>query len=134
MATSSEETRNLDVVRRAYEAFRAGDTEALMKCFAPNIHYHFAPVGKFTGEYRGIPAVMEFFGQVAQELDGTFRVTLLDTAASGNRVFALQRGTGKRGAKTLDATDVLVFTLAGGAITETMFCAGDYPAAAAFWS
>jgi uncharacterized membrane protein YcaP (DUF421 family) len=58
----------------------------------------------------------------------------LDTAASGNRVFALQRVTGKRGAKTLDATDVLVSTLAGGAITETMFCASDYPAAAAFWS
>ena len=67
MATSSEETRNLDVVRRAYEAFQAGDAEALMKCFAPNIHYQLAPFGKFTGDYRGIPAVMEFFGQIAQE-------------------------------------------------------------------
>jgi len=133
MATS-EETRNLDVVRRAYEAFQAGDTEALMKCFAPNIHYHLAPVGKFTGDYRGIPAVMEAFGQVAQESDGTFRATLLDTAASGNRVFALHRVTGKRGAKTLDVTEVLVSTLAGGAITETIIYTGDYPAAAAFWS
>jgi uncharacterized protein len=134
MATSSEEARNLDVMRGAFEAFQAGNAEALMKSLAPNVHYHLAPAGKFTGDYRGVPAVMEFFGQVAHESDGTFRVTPVEMAASGNRVFALYKTNGKRGAKTLDSSDVAVFTLAGGVVTEAMICPSDYPAAAAFWS
>jgi uncharacterized protein len=132
--TSSEETGNLEVVRRAFEAFQDGNAEALMKAFAPNAHYHFAPVGKFTGDYRGAPAIMEFFGQVASESEGTFRVTQVEMAASGNRVFALWRTNGKRGGKTLDNSNVGVFTLAGGVVTEVMECESDYPANAAFWS
>jgi len=134
MATSSEEARNLDVVRRTFEAFQAGDTEALMKAFAPNVRYRLAPVGKFTGDYRGVNAVLEFFGQIAHETEGSFRVALVDLAASGNRVFALYTISGKRGGKTLDSTDVIVSTLADGAITEATVYSGDYPAGAAFWS
>lgn len=134
MAISSEEAQNLDVVRRSFEAFQAGDTEALMKAFAPNVHYRLTPIGKFTGDYRGVSAVMEFFGQVAHETEGSFRAALVDLAASGNRVFALYKGSGKRGGKTLDSTDVIVFTLADGAITEATIYSGDYPAAAAFFS
>jgi uncharacterized protein len=132
--TSSEEARNLEVVRRTFEAFEAGNAEALMKTLAPDAHYHLAPQAKFTGDYRGAHAIMEFLGQVAHESEGTFRVTLVEMAASGNRVFALWRTNGKRGGKTLDSSDVGVFTLAGGVITEAMICQSDYPANAAFWS
>ena len=134
MTTSSEETRNLDIVRRTYEAFQAGDAETLTRNFAPNIHYRVSPAGKFSGDYRGVQAVMEFFGQIAQESEGSFRVALVDMAASGARVFALHKISGKRGGKTLDSSDVIVFTLAGGAITEATIYSGDYPAGAAFWS
>ncbi len=132
--TSSEEARNLEVVRRGFEAFEAGNAEGLLKTLAPNAHYHLAPVGKFTGDYRGAPAIMEFFGQVAQESEGTFRVTPVEMAASGNHVFVLYRTNAKRGGKTLDSSDIGVFTLAGGVVTEGMICQTDYPANAAFWS
>jgi uncharacterized protein len=85
---------------------------ALMKAFAPNVHYHVPPAGKFTGDYRGVPSVMEFFGQIAHESEGSFRAALVDLAASGNRVFALYKISGKRGGKTLDSTDVIVSTFA----------------------
>ena len=131
---TSVEARNLEVVRGAFDAFKAGNAEAMMKAMAPNIHYHLAPSANFTGDYRGVQAVMGFFGQIAQESQGTFQVELLEAAASGERVFVLYKVTGKRGAKTLDASDVGVFTLADGAITDAMIYAGDYPAGAAFWS
>jgi uncharacterized protein len=134
MATSSEEARNLDVVRRSFEAFQAGDAEALKKTYAPNVHFRATPAGKFTGDYRGISAVMEFFGQIAHESEGSFRVALVDLAASGNRVFSLYKISGKRGGKTLDSADVAIFTLADGAVTEATIYSGDYPGAAAFWS
>jgi uncharacterized protein len=134
MTTSSEENSNLDVVRRGYEAFQAGNADALMKTMAPNAHYHLAPAGKFTGDYRGVQAIMEFFGQIARESEGTFRVTPMEMAAAGNRVFVLQATSGKRGEKTLDGREVGVFTLSGGVVTDVMYCASNYPVEAAFWS
>ncbi len=133
-ATSSEEQGNLDVVRRAFEAFQAGDGEALMKTFATNAHYHLAPAGKFTGDYQGVQAIMEFFAQVAREFDGTFRVAPMEMAATGNRVFVLFGTSGKHGGKTLDSSEVGVFTVADGVVTDAMLCPSDYPAEAAFWS
>jgi ketosteroid isomerase-like protein len=38
------------------------------------------------------------------------------------------------GGKALDSTDVIVFTLADGAITEATAYSSNYPAGAAFWS
>ena len=131
---SSEEKSNLDVVKRAFEAFQVGDAEALMKSFAPEAHYHFAPLGKLTGDYRGVQAIMGMFGQIAQETQGTFRVSPVAMAASGNRVFVLYALNGKRDGKALETQDVGVFTLAGGVVTDAMVFGGNYPAGATFFS
>jgi ketosteroid isomerase-like protein len=132
--TSSEEAKNLNVIRRCFEAFEAGDVETLMKNFAPSVRYRHTPVGPLTGDYRGAQAVREFFAQADRETGGTLRATILALAASGDRVFVLYRETATRAGKTLDAQDVLVFTLANAAVTDAIICVGDFPAAAAFWS
>jgi ketosteroid isomerase-like protein len=131
---SSDETRNLEVVRRAFDAFEAGSVEGLKKILASKVHYRAAPTGKFTGDYRGAAAVMEFFGQIARETEGSFRVTPVEMAASGSRVFVLYKVNGRRGAKALDSIDVGVFTVIGGVVTEAMFCPSNYPVHAAFWA
>jgi len=132
MPTSPEDP--LKIVRRAFEAFQAGDLDRLKKVLAPNVHYRVAPAGKFTGDYRGAAAVMAFFGQIARETEGSFRVSPVDMAASGNRVFVLYKVSGRRGGKSLDSTDVAVFTVVGGAVAEAIFHQSDYPAQAAFWA
>jgi uncharacterized protein len=124
----------LEVVRQAFEAFEAGDVDRLKKVLAPNVHYRVAPAGKFTGDYRGPAAVMAFFGQIARETDGSFRVSPIEMAASGNRVFVLYKVNGRRGGKALDTADVGVFTVIGGAVTEAIFHQSDYPAHAVFWA
>jgi len=134
MSTSAEEAHNVDVVRSAFAAFEAGNIEALKKVLAPSVRYHSAPAGRFTGDYRGVRAVMEFFGQIARETEGSFRVKPVDMAANGNRVFVLYEIKGQRGAKALDTTDVGVFTVIAGAVTEAIFYQSDYPAHASFWS
>jgi len=132
MATSSE--HQLEVVRRAFEAFQAGDADRLKKILAPNVHYRVAAAGNFTGDYHGVPAVMGFFEQIARETKRSFRATPIEMAASGNRVFVLYKVAGRRGGKILDSSDVAVFTLIGGAVAEAIFYQSDYPAHAAFWS
>jgi ketosteroid isomerase-like protein len=132
MPTSRENP--LEVVRQAFKAFQAGNVEGLKKVLAPNVHYRVAPTGKFTGDYRGAAAVMAFFGQIARETEGSLRVSPVEMAASGNRVFVLYKVNGRRQGKALDSVDVGVFTVIGGAVTEAIFHQSDYPAHAAFWS
>jgi uncharacterized protein len=134
MSTTAEETHNVDVVRSAFEAFQAGNVEALKKILAPSVRYRSAPAGRFTGDYRGIRAVMEFFGQIGRETEGKFRVSPVQMAAAGSRVFVLYEVKGQRGEKALDSTDVGVFTVVSGVVTEAIFYQSDYPAHAAFWS
>ena len=61
-----------------------------------------AETGVLRGNYRGAQAILEFFGQLAQETQGSLRVEPLTMAASGDHVLVLERTTGKRKGKTLD--------------------------------
>jgi len=131
---SAKETLSIDVVRRAFEAFEAADAVGLRKILAPNVRYRVAPAGRFTGDYRGVPAVLEFFAQIARESEGTFRARPVEMAATDDRIFVLYKVSGRRGAKSLESADVGVFTVAGGVVTEATFYQSDYPAHAAFWS
>ncbi len=55
-------------------------------------------------------------------------------AASGDHVFVLERVTGTRKGKTLDTTDVLVFKLNNGVVTEVTNFPSNHPADVEFWS
>jgi ketosteroid isomerase-like protein len=131
---TSEEKRNLDVLRRLFAAFEAGDIDTMTKIYSSDVHYHTPKLALFKTDYHGVPDLMGMFGTVAHETGGTFRANVQAIAASGNRGFVLYRATGTRGGKTLNTNDVLVVTLADGSVTEAYFCHGDFPATAAFWS
>ena len=132
--TGANEAQNIAVVRRGYEAFAKGDIETLKALFAPNATWHAVETGMLPGNYRGVQAILEFFGQLAHETNGTVRAELQTTAASGDHVFALHRNTGKRKGKTLDTKAVLVFKLDKGLVTEVAEFWFDHSADAQFWS
>ena len=56
--------------------------------------------GVLRGNYRGAQAILEFFGQLAHETQGSLRVEPLTMAASGDHVLVLERTTGKRRGRT----------------------------------
>ena len=132
--TSANEAQNIAVVRRGYEAFAKGDIETLKALFSPNATWHAVETGILPGNYQGVQAILEFFGQLAHETQGSLRVEPQTIAASGDHVFALHRSTGSRKGKTIDAKSVLVFKLDKGVVTEVAEFPGDYPAAAQFFS
>jgi hypothetical protein len=132
--TSATESQNLAVVRRGYEAFAKGDIETLKTVFSANSTWHAPETGVLRGNYRGAQAILEFFGQLAHETDGTMRAELQTMAASGGHVFALHRTTGKRKGKTQDTKTALVFKLDKGAGTEVTEFQSEYPAVAQFWA
>jgi uncharacterized protein len=132
--TNLAESQNIAVVRRGYEAFAKGDIETLKRLFSPGANWHAAQTGVLRGDYRGAQGILEFFGQIAHESDGTTRVEPQTMAASGDHVFVLQRVTGKRKGKTQDTMSVLLFKVDNGAVTEVSEFQADHPAVAEFWT
>ena len=132
--TSATESQNLAVVRRGYEAFAKGDIETLKMLFAPNAIWHSVETGILPGNYQGVQFILEFFGRLAHETDGTVRAELQTLAASGDHVFALHRNLGKRKGRTLDDKSVLLFKLDRGVVTEVAEFRFDQPAEARFWA
>jgi uncharacterized protein len=132
--TGASEAQNIAVVRRGYEAFAKGDIETLKNLISANANWHQAETGVLRGSYRGAQAILEFFGQLAHETQGSLRVEPQTMAASGDQVFVLERITGKRKGKTVDTKSVLVFELDKGAVTEVTDFQFDHLAEAQFWS
>jgi uncharacterized protein len=132
--TGASEAQNIAVIRRGYEAFAKGDIETLKTLFSTNANWHLAETGVLRGNYRGAQAILEYFGQLAHETQGSLRAEPLTIAASGDHVFVLERTTGKRKGRTLDSKDVLVFKLDKGVVTEVTDFPFDHPAVAQFWA
>jgi uncharacterized protein len=131
---SGTEAQNIAVVKRGYEAFAKGDIATLKTLFAPHANWRSVPAGVLPGNYKGAQAILEFFGRLAQETNGTVRAELETIAASGDHVFALHRNKGARKGKTIDEKSVLVFKLDKGVVTEVSEFRYNHPAEDKFWS
>ena len=134
MSGTGATEQNIAVIRRGYEAFGKGDIETLKTLFAPNAVWHSVGAGVLPGNYRGLQAILGFFGQLAHETQGTVRAELQTVAASGDHVFALHRNRGERKGKTVDTKVVLVFKVEKGIVTEVAEFPFDHPAEVRFWS
>lgn len=89
--------QNVDVVRKAYEAFGRGDIPAVLATFDPNIEW-VSPVGQYRlgGVQKGPEAIVNNFFMLLGELWGdTLDVTPREFIDAGNRVFVLGNLVGK---------------------------------------
>jgi uncharacterized protein len=130
----ASEAQNLAAIQRGFEAFAKGDIETLKTLFSPDANWNQAEAGVLRGNYQGVQAILEFFGQLAHETEGSLRVEVLTMAASGDHVLVFERVTGTRKGKTLETKEALVFKLDNGVVTEVTELQSDYPAVAQFWS
>ena len=133
-STSANDAQNIAIIRRGYEAFAKGDIQTLQTLFSPNANWRQAEVGVLKGNYEGAPAILQFFGQLAQETQGSLHVEPQAMAATGDHVFVWERFTGKRKGETLDTTEVTIFKLDNGIVTEAINFQSDHTAVAKFWS
>ena len=133
-ATAGNEAQNIEIMRRGYAAFANGDIETLKTLFSANANWNQTETGVLPGNYRGVNGILEYFGQLAHESQGSLRVEPQAMAASGDRVFVLERVTGTRKGKTLNTTDVLVFKLNNGVVTEVTNFPSNHPADVQFWT
>jgi ketosteroid isomerase-like protein len=122
-----------ELVRRGYDAFSRGDMQTLREVFAPDIVWHSPGRSQLAGDYRGVDAVLGFFGRTMELTGGTFRVDVHDVVANDEHVVGLNAVTAERDGRTLQDQNTLVFHVRDGSASEVwQFWADQYAADAFF--
>ena len=126
---------NVDVMRRAYEAFNTGDIETLTGLFDESCVWHLPGRSSMAKDYESRDATLAYFGEIAEKTGGTFRADLQQLlAGDDDRVVGIQRSTGERDGKRLDVGNCIVFELKDGRITDGREHIHDLYAWDEFWS
>ena len=107
---------NVELVRRAFEAFNRGDLDAALADLAPNFEY--VPSGAIPGAsdiHRGPDGMKRFAGWLLDQFDDV-RIEVHEAFAQGDRVFvwATNRGRGRRSGAETSWEVWQVFTMHGG--------------------
>jgi ketosteroid isomerase-like protein len=126
---------NEELVRRGYQAFGEGDMDTLRSLFAPDAVHVATGNSQVSGEYKGVDAILGYYGKLFELTDGTFSAELQSVEVEDDdTVRAAHRDKGQRGGKTLDQDEVLTFTISNGQFTRLVENHSDQAAYDAFWS
>lgn len=107
----SEQERNLEAVKRGYEAFGAGDTETVMSLYDDNIEWVQPGESAISGTYHGKGELGELLRQLA---DKTTSITPHRFIADGDTVVVLSQAT----IAGETSEDVEVFVLRDGKVVR----------------
>jgi ketosteroid isomerase-like protein len=99
-----------------------------------DIVYHWPGTGPLSGDYKGMDAVLEFFGRVGELSQGTLTQEIHAIIADDEHAVALVTASAQRDGKTLHEKSVDVFHIRDGKVTEAWGFLEDTAVDAAFWS
>ncbi|OGO50956.1 MAG: hypothetical protein A2148_02375 [Chloroflexi bacterium RBG_16_68_14] len=125
---------NVELLKRAYEAFAKGDLATLREVASEEGVWHVPGSGPLADEYRGWDEVVTLFTRSAQMTGGTERIEVHDVLANDEHGVALTRYTASREGNQLDMRIVNVFHLKDGKITEVWDFMEDLRVYDEFWS
>jgi ketosteroid isomerase-like protein len=119
--TAVAEDRYIELVRRGYAAFNAGDIATLATLFSKDVVQHVPGQSQLAGAYKGIEAVLGYYGKLGELTGGTFRADLVDAHADGaGHVMALHQITATRGGVTRVSRGSILFSFLGNKITDLL--------------
>ena len=125
---------NVELTRQGYEAFAKGDLATLSGLMADDVTWHVAGAGSLDGTYRGREDVFGFFGRLAEETGGTFRLDVHDVLANDGHAVALCTLSASRGGKSIEVPVANVSHMRDGKITEFWSSTTDPQASIDFWT
>jgi len=126
---------NVERARRGYAAFGSGDLATLSELIADDAVWHAQGVGPLSGDYHGRDQIFGFFGRLAEETGGTFRLDVHDILANDEHTAVLATLTASRNGKSIEVPVVNVSHNDGnGRITEFWTSTTDPQAALDFWA
>jgi uncharacterized protein len=124
---------NVELFKKGYAAFSAGDMEGVKALFAPDVVWNQPGKNHFSGEHRGVDNVLALFLAQAQESEGTFKVEVHDILANDEHAVALATVSATKGGKTLRDRYTHVAHIKGGKLTESWIFGEHQDEEDAFW-
>lgn len=109
--TDASESRGALALRRAIDAFNAGDFQTFFSLYADDAVYRVAGNNLVSGVHRGRDEIQRFFQRLGEVTEGTMNVEVLDVLGSDDRAVMIFRVTATRQGKSLDDTGTMAFRL-----------------------
>jgi len=125
---------NVELVRRGYEAFNAGDMATLSELFAEDAVWHVAGSGVLSGTKQGRDAILAYFGELGARTQGSFQANLEDIVGGENHTVAIQQTRAEGNGKTMDLATVIAFVVRDGKIAEGREFFEDTAKSDDFWT
>ena len=123
---------NAQVVTRGFQAFAEGDMATLRSLFADDATWHLSGRNKWSGDYTGPDAILEYMGGVAAEV--TIENELHAVLADDDHVVVLVNTSSSRQGEKFSGNNVYVFHVDDGKVTEAWIVARDQYAQDEFWA
>jgi uncharacterized protein len=116
------------------KAYQARDFDSLREFLAPDIVWRVAGNHRFSGEYRGVDAVIDYYRRSQEFTGGSLRIEPIEVMADDRFGGIIIRATAKRNGSSLDVTLAEAFRFdEKGRWTEFWALANDQAAVDAFW-
>jgi uncharacterized protein len=109
---------DVEVIRRGYAAFSAGDMATLNELFTEDAVWLVPASGALSGTKQGRDGILSFFGELMSRSGGTLTVALDDVVGGETHTVAMNRNQATRGSETLQQDAVIVFVLRDGGVAE----------------
>jgi len=134
-ATTAAGDRYTEIVRKGYQAFNTGDIDTLRGLLSIDVIQHVPGASRFAGDYKGIDAVLEYYGHLGEFTNGTARAHLVDVHSDGHgHAVANHVLTATRNGTKLVTRGSIVFTFIGEKATDLLELHADSAAMDAFFA
>lgn len=130
---TERERRTASLIERLFEAFAAGDMDAIAARYATDIRWHMPGRSQLAGDYVGRAAVLAHLRSYT-ELSDSYHATAEDLMAGKHHATALYRVTGSRLGRQLDLRLMTLFAITDSAVQEAWVVPLDQEAFDAFWA
>ena len=118
---------NVEIVRRAYEAWNRGEPEAAVELLSPEIDWHLPANFPDAGSWRGRDEVVQGLASLSGSWS-ELHIDVKELIDAGDRVVALVRFQGQAAITGLDLkgvnVDASVWTLRDGKVVEVQMYGG----------
>ena len=126
---------NAGLIRKLYDARARDDVDTVRSILAQDIVWH-DPGNRppFTGDLRGVDAVLRMMDKGKELTVQTFRLWLHDVVANDEHAVAMVNWSAQREGKTIRGREVGVYHVRDGKVTEVWFHPEDLKAVEEFWA
>ena len=126
---------NVELLRKGYAAFAAGDMATVENIFADDIVWHAPGNNPISGDFKGKEQVFGLFAKLMELTGGTFRQEIHDIVANDEHAVVLaENGAQRPDGRSWQGRAAHVWHVANGKCTEYWLFADDQAAADAFFS